>query len=245
MNLTFHIIKKDLRRMVWALAVWATCGVYLVISSKFGAQTMSVWDNLKIVAIFSYAMLSFALVAGIVQEDGLTESDVFWRTRPTSARRMLTAKLSLLVTLFLVVPLGTIFLSKYADSGKLELTFRDICYIVLMVMSLMLSSAAIASCTKDLVRYVLIGALCLIACTVLSAFLSRYTTPLPLKMRSTVGMARAVAVALLCLGISMLVIANQYLGRSKRLEVSQGLLAAAVIGSALISTFWNWDFLSR
>ena len=245
MNLTFHIIKKDLRRMAWALAVWAGCGLYLVLVAKAGVRDLSWWDNLRILAIGTYSIMTLMLIAAIVQEDGLTESDVFWRTRPTSAARLLTAKLGLLVPLFVLVPVGITLVSKWAASAGFHLTGRELGYLVLVSSSVMLSCAAVASCSKDLVRYVTLGALSVITCAVLTAWLSRFA-PLPAPgLRGVVGTSRAVAVLVLCLLMSAAMIANQYLGRRGRVSLTYGLLAGAVVGSALINTFWTWNFLSR
>ena len=139
MNLTLHIIRKDLRRMAWALAVWAVCGLYLVLSGKLGAKVGSIYEKMQIIAMFNYMMLTFALIAGIVQEDGLTESDVFWRTRPTAGRRMLTAKLSLLMPLFVFVPLPVFFVSKHSSPDAFDLKALELVYVVLACVTVLLS----------------------------------------------------------------------------------------------------------
>ena len=245
MNLTFHIIKKDLSRMAWALAVWATCGLYLLLSARFNQSFGTVSDKMVIVAIFTCLILSFALIAGIVQEDGLTESDVFWRTRPTSAARMLTAKLGLLVPLFVILPSLALMVSKYWSTGGVTLTIRESVYIFSVWLCVLLCCAALAACSKDLVRYVVLGALCLLVTSFLGAWLSRFGAPVPSKAVRFLVAARMAAVVILCLVLSSAVLANQYLGRRGRLAISYGLIAAAVVGSALINAFWTWDFLPR
>lgn len=240
MNLTFHIIKKDLRRMSWALAVWAACGLYLMLGAKLSIVDGSIADRLRIISIFVFAVMSFALVSGIVQEDGLTESDVFWRTRPTSAARLIAAKLSLLLPLFVLVPIFVIAVNK---SSVTTLTLRDFGYMGLSLLAVTLSCAAFASCSKDLVRCVTLAVLSVLVCSVLGSWLERYGTRLPRGVRVPAQGAKAVAALLLCIAMSSAVLANQYFG--KRLKLSFGFIGAAVIGAALILNFWTWDFLPR
>ncbi len=240
MNLTFHIIKKDLRRMAWALAVWASCGLYLVLCAQLSTMDGSIADRLKIVSIFVYTIMSFALVAGIVQEDGLTESDVFWRTRPKSAARLITAKLALLLPLFVLVPVFVIAVNR---SSVTALTPRDLGYMGLSFFGVTLSCAAFAACTKDLVRCVTLGVLCVVVCSVLGAWLERFGTHLPRGARVPAQGAKAVTALLLCIAMSIAILANQYFGR--QLKLSFVFIGVAVVGSALILNFWTWDFLPR
>ena len=240
MNLTFHIIKKDLRRMAWPIAVWAACGLYLVLGSKLSTMDGSIADRLKILSVMIYMIMSLALIAGIVQEDGLTESDVFWRTRPTSSARMITAKFSLLLPLFVLLPVLIVTLTKSAAS---TLTARDFGYMGLFFFGVTLSCAAFASCTKDLVRCITLGVLSVVVCSIFGAWLERFGAPLPRGVRVSAQGARAVAALLLCIALSCAVLANQYFWR--RLMLSFGFIGVAVIGAALILNFWTWDFLPR
>lgn len=238
MNLTFHIIKKDIRRMGWALAVWAACGLYLVIGAKLSTIDGSIADRLKILSVMIYMIMSLALIVGIVQEDGLTESDVFWRTRPTSSARMITAKLSLLLPLFVLLPVLVVAVTKPAAS---TLTARDFGYMGLSYLGVTLAFAAFASCSKDLVRGITLGVLSVVVCAILGAWLERFGAPLPRGVRLPAQDARAIAALLLCIAMSGAVLANQYFGR--RPKLSFGFIGVAVIGSAFILNFWTWDFL--
>lgn len=241
MNLTFHIIKKDLRRMAWALAVWGACGLYLAFGTRLTTLNGPVVDDrLKIVALFTYVIMTFALIAGIVQEDGLTESDVFWRTRPTSAERLIAAKFALLLPLFVLVPLLVIAVNKSAPT---TLILRDFGYMGLAFLGVTLACAAFAACTKDLVRCVTLGVLSVVVCSVLGAWLERFGAPLPRGMRVPAQGAKALAAFLLCIAMESAILANQYLGR--KLKLSFAFISVAVVGSALILNFWTWDFLPR
>jgi hypothetical protein len=104
MNLTWHIIKKDLRALRWPLLLWT-----LLIVMKLGAGALlltadgtegdswilSLDAAAKILAALE--VLSFILVAALVQEDPLVGTTAFWVTRPISGGRLLRAKLLTIV----------------------------------------------------------------------------------------------------------------------------------------------------
>jgi len=241
MNLIWHIIKKDLRRMMWILLTWAASGAYLIFYKNSQIQDLSLGDNLGIVALMTHAALNFALIAAIVQEDGLTQDNEFWRTRPISPGRLLMAKLGLILPTFvgllgLVILVQTwLFLSRFDHS--------DLFYIVPALTVVVLCCTAMASCTRNLGAFILGGVLCVMGVTMIGPWLVNmlHIAPLPVeemirvtmsKISVTFGLSGAAAIALLL---------NQYITR--RTTVSYGIVIATVTSIPLIEFFWSWAFI--
>jgi hypothetical protein len=112
MKLTWHIVAKDLRRMWPLLAGWLGLIAYRMFACSQLLQA-SGWD---VVAYQRHSMLitllsvvvgivSFLLAAGIMLQDPVTGSGMFWATRPISGRRLLTAKVAAVGGLLIGLPL--------------------------------------------------------------------------------------------------------------------------------------------
>ncbi len=116
MNLTGHIVTKDLRRLVGPWAGWmglvAVSIVWIRLVGADGANReitqMEAWIGTvgwvaQIVGFCLFA-LQVALVGALVLEDRTTGSDGWWMTRPVAGWRLLAAKLVTATALFVVAP---------------------------------------------------------------------------------------------------------------------------------------------
>lgn len=100
MNLIWHIVRKDFRRLRLPLALWL---VFMVLQmvwmlddfSRTGAgfPGFERVKNLSIIWSMIGACVGFVMAAWLVMEDNLVSTQVFWRTRPISRYRLLVAKL--------------------------------------------------------------------------------------------------------------------------------------------------------
>jgi hypothetical protein len=98
-NLHWHVVRKDARRLWLPLAVWA-----FLITSQHAAdwwlQHLPTGDRMKVEWMGWFAKMLFVLpvgigyvlAAGIVMEDPAVGSTAFWKSRPISGSRMLGAK---------------------------------------------------------------------------------------------------------------------------------------------------------
>lgn len=240
MNLVWHIIKKDLRRVSWVLVVWAVTGGYLLIYRKFDIVQRSAWDNLGIISLITFGALTLALIAAIVQEDGLTEGNEFWHTRPIAAGRMLAAKLGLILPLFILIP-AVVTLSQSWFYGT-RVSGSEVSYSMLMMGIIVLACAAMAACTKDLGRYFLGGILCIMGGVTLAEWMVSWFDfePMTKTEQMRIVISKMYATFGLCGVASVAMLANQYFTR--RTVVSIGIAFAAVVGIALIGSLWRWSF---
>ncbi|HUR60505.1 MAG TPA: hypothetical protein VM029_22470 [Opitutaceae bacterium] len=116
MSLVGHMVRKDARRLAWPLAAWIALMVLPTIVFRFVMPTfaahgeaglrelitmMNIWVRLLTVI---QLVLGYVLVAALVLEDPLGNSDAFWPTRPIGSGRLLRAKLATAALLFFAVP---------------------------------------------------------------------------------------------------------------------------------------------
>ncbi len=237
MNLILHVMAKDLRRLTWALALWAGAGVLAVVGMNVSGPPQSTLESLGLVAMFQFFGLSIALIAAIVQEDGLTESTAFWRTRPISGGRLLLAKLGLIGVLFVVIPVALGLLVRLAKRGAMFARPEDLGQPLLALVALVLVGMALASCCKDLGRYFLLWIVCWMSVGFGTVGFQWVKATLGYTV-SRVSKMRMEWIAVYVGLVAIAVLLNQYRGR--RFGLSVGLIVAGVVGAAAINAFWAW-----
>lgn len=223
MSLTGHIICKDVGRLKWLLLVWVCLGFYVLLTvagASIGPRFFFLGPVLGVVAFIA---LSVALVAWTIQEDEVTQTAAFWRTRPISPGRLLGAKLTFLITFFVVIPLIGI------SSGRQVALFSE---IAIMLLTYVLLLAAVASCTKDLGRYFLV----VLACYLVFGLIAGNFANLGL---SRVRISGTLATLLLATwaGSAVLILLNQYYRRS--IARSVGIVGAVFALNVVILIFVN------
>lgn len=240
MNLTLHIIHKDLHRMRWALAVWVLCLCYMLFQSRLQLGLGTLRDFLQLSAMMLSLVVGAGLIADIMQSDHPTLPEAHWRTLPISAGRLVTAKLILLLALFVILPVAAVLVrdglggvSSYRNLRHLH----EMGWALLILGAVNLSYAAVAACTKNVVHSLVLWLGLIFATVALSSYLSRFSPVLPREAYVRMGSEIPMAVLILSLVIALAVILNQYLRR--RVTVSVVLILVGTVGAALIGTMWG------
>ncbi len=241
MNLTLHLIRKDLFHFRWALLVWGASFAYLLLQANLtltGSVTLR--DYFQFVALLLFGLLSVGLIAEVMQEDHPNDSSGFWRTRPISPIRLLTAKLLLIGFLFIGLPLLAVWLKNRAPALQTVQSVREYCLIVLVLGSLVLSFAAAAVCTKSGAHSLLLWVTLIFSTATLAEFLGRFLPVLNRQMTAQMNSHTALAILFFSVVVSLAVILNQYLKR--QLAVSIILMVTGVVSTALIGTMWSYYY---
>ena len=114
MNLTLHLVRKDLRALRWPLLLWvAAClthlGLRLAQFARGDAAPMTpFWLRLETTARWDYTaliVLPVLIIPMLLHLDPLRGALAFWKTVPISRGRLLTAKLATLAAFFIALPL--------------------------------------------------------------------------------------------------------------------------------------------
>jgi hypothetical protein len=240
MNLVWHIIRKDVRRVAWVLLVWALTGAYLIAYKNMEIIQRSVWDNLGIVSLITHGALCLALIAAIVQEDGLNGVNEFWRTRPIAPGRILTAKLILVLTFFMVVPSLIVASQRILFAGRsVGFGWGDLLVPLALGVGV-LACAAVAACTKDLGQYFLGGLACLMLGYSLGFWFASLAPAELLQGQPALEVTKTRVIIIFALTgvVSAGVLSNQYFTR--RTALSTGAIAGTIVVLALVAAFWRW-----
>lgn len=245
MSVTWHIVRKDLFRLRWGFALWATLlGAYAAFASIQSNLDDGGYYSFLIVAwIFGtlfLPMFGIGLVMGVFSDDSANDSDAFWVTRPISGARMLAAKV---VVLLLLVPVPALVLLPWWVANGLTLS--------------QLASSAGATVGRQLSLF-----LFALPFAILSVTISHFVTSIVVAIVSfatLAGLAFWFSFAPtpaqqpvlgqffggLWIAASALVLANQYL--SRKTSRSLALFGAALalgLATLLIFKRWHWHEMS-
>src|ERR1017187_9135761 len=109
MNLTWHIIRKDLSRFRLPITIWALAGTIMLVlnmhrvwQEAFGGPVGQMIATFSGVAFF---LLGIALLGWFVQEDNVATPGAFWQSRPISGGQLLAAKASIAFVLLVFIPM--------------------------------------------------------------------------------------------------------------------------------------------
>jgi hypothetical protein len=247
MNLTWHIVKKDLRALKWPLVVWFTCiatklGVGVLLLTADGSEGATWFSQMDMLAkgLAVGELLSFVLVAALIQEDLMVGSTAFWMTRPISGGRLLCAKLVGIGGIFLLAPLVITlpwWIGCNYSPGEIAWAAAETFFLhALVVVAALLWSAV----TDSLGRFLMWSLITLVSTPMLTASLSYYfrskgSVPVPDIMSTRLLVAGAIGLV----GVAV-VLAHQYLTR--RTPRSIGLIGATLGLAVLVLAFWPWPW---
>jgi hypothetical protein len=238
MNLVWHIIKKDLRRLRLPISIWAVTGAIVLklnldSASWTHTQLPTTAQEAALLSTTAAFMLSVALLGWIVQEDSLANPGAFWQSRPISGKQLLAAK-SLLVFVLLV------FLPTLVDHACLRWQHSDLfsshAFIsfgsgLFSLTAIMLYGMAIAAATRDNGSFVL-GAIIAIG-----SYLGPPVAGILLN-HPAAPPASAIFTSIAVIGTGgAAALLNQYLRRRTRLTFV--ILGATIIVSMLVCQLWK------
>lgn len=231
MKLFLHQAKHELWQIGWGLLVWAAAGLYLAFSptNRGGAPLESISGMLlMLVSVMLVMLFGGALVAKTVQLDAPYDSSAFWRTRPLSSLRLLGTKLSVLIGIFVVLPL-IVAACKTSQSASL---WADLPRGFIGLLALVLANAALGAVTKDLGRY-LLGILALFfVSTIIQASAHYASRGANLRAQSRAGAGNIFIEGGFIILVSLAILIVQY--RFRRPWISYGLVVVGVIGFGLL-----------
>ena len=136
MYLTWHILRKDFTRLRLPLVVWSALQLIALVGPDVTWSLTSLTPEQIRFSIYLFAsvqalawLAAFDFAIRLIHEDSPMRADAFWRTRPVSGLRLLTAKLGglLLFTLLSATPslVTAAFCSSIsAAAALLELTLK-------------------------------------------------------------------------------------------------------------------------
>jgi len=233
MNLAWHIIKKDFSHNRLGILFWAASGIWAGLSGIDRAGNTLTSEELGIVCLITHGVLLLGLIASILQEDNVVDPEGFLLTRPMAPRRLLSAKLGLVLTLFVIVPL-LFFLARKSFEPAASWMPR-LGTIGLNLTFIVLGASAVAACCKNLSRYFLALFASLFCFGLLRLEFSSLIESTPFAMRVVLHETKLPLIALIFSGFWAGALYSIYYRR--RLLVAVCLIAVGVAGTALMSGY--------
>lgn len=239
MNLIWHIIKKDISELRWALAFWASCFAYLFFvqspAERFNEGDLQLF--LRFFTVMLLGLFSIGIIATLVQGDAPDDSRGFWRTRPISPLRLVSAKLLLVGALFVALPMLAVVTKEQMRAPTMMLAIKEYGLLAFVLASLTLSFASVAACTRNAAFSLLLWVALIFA---VAAAVERLSPALSGKVAGQMNVSRTWAMLGFSSATSLAIILNQYLRRQRTATI--WLLIAGTVGTALIGTLWSYYY---
>ena len=243
-NLTWHIVKKDIRQTAPAVATWLALVVAsalvvrlveMPVEVAMGGEVKS-WLNGMRVVVGSLAgaggVLGVLLVAQLVQEDSLVGTEATWRTRPIGRGRLLAAKLLGAAVMFIVAPVVVLTPIWLASGFSTRELAEAVGSVAAAQGAMIVLAGSVAAMTRDL-GYFVVG---LVGLALLLAV--RMAFPLDGSLAADVIVSRLVILTVFGVGVVVVAGGIQFLmGRTRwAWTMMMGGLVAVVAASVV----WPW-----
>lgn len=242
MNLIWQIIKKDLYQFRWSLVLWLACFAYIFFVQEKASFSgnVNLKDYFRLTSLLTIAVISCAMLIGIIQQDHPTDNRAFWRTRPIAAGRLMVAKLGLVFAIFVGIPLLTVMAGGWLQKLVLLQSFREYSLMILTLSSIALTLAAAAACTSNVAYALLLWLGVIFGSGTLAEIADRVSPKLTLGLSMRMNMQRSITLLAFSAVISLAIILNQYLRR--RFNTTVVLLIVGSVGSALMGVLWSYYY---
>jgi hypothetical protein len=200
-------------------------------------------DSLRVLTLFMVVGLAVAVMMAVIQADPPEDSQAFWRTRPIAPARMVAAKVTLLLALFVGAPFLVVLSGGWGQQLVLLHTWREHLVMLLVLGAAALSLMATASCTRTIGAGIALWVGVVFASGTVTDFVARYLPRLHLRPALHANQDRIISLLVFSVGVSLAILLNQYLRRSRVWSVA--LLAVGAIGPALIASLWTYYYFYR
>jgi len=251
MSQLMHILRKDVRRLRWLLALWLVLLIVRVLLAVNGAAAANesvaaglllqkLWDTMWVIEL----ILGALIVTQLVHEEPLVGFTPFWLTRPYVRTVLLREKLLFAAVVLIALPLiADLLMLSLFNAGPRALV-RAGATAVLGDAAWMLSLMVLAVLTSSLAAFVL-TALGLVAAAwtllaVLFGFFRIWTEPTGYTLPVAPDATPVVVMTGTYLCAAFSVVVYQY--HRRRWRVAAGLAVAGLAASVAMAAFWPWPF---
>jgi hypothetical protein len=242
MNVAWHIVRKDLARLKWILALWVVVligGLALAtIQAGLDADTYLPFHIAAQVVMSGFGpLITFGLVMGLLHDDPVADVDAFWITRPISGESLLAAKAIawILLGLLPVVVMLPFWLSHDFGWQLIASAAQQSLGTHFLIAIVALPFAVVSANGSKFVMHVILGAAGLGLLTLLTRLGNASGER---ASASELTQSKAWIIALLWFVAVLIVTLNQFLRRRSR-QSWMALAVAVAIGFA-VAKAWPW-----
>lgn len=252
MSQTLHIIRKDVRRLRWVLALWVgVLAGYVAVSVSSSTPAV---DTFQAQLLFREMLGAFALaqmllagliVSRLVHEEPLVGFNAFWLTRPYDTRVLTAAKLLFvgvgLIAVPLVGDLVTMVLFDARGAALLRGGSASAIASLIATLPLLVIAVLTPSFGAFVLTIVAIIAGLAMAFSVLAAVSMFFADDGPRYFPPAVPDATPlIMMSATFVAASLAVVVYQYLRR--RRIVGIGMTVAGLVATVTVPAVWPWSF---
>lgn len=245
MNLTWHLVRKDLRLLCLPLALWS--GLFLVriaicerllLQSGDASEVFNKLSTQAMTITFVIGLVNFSLAAMLVLEDAPVGSRLFWVTRPISGGRLLAAKGLAAVIAFVLLPIAIHLAWGLLAGVPLAELGHSVLRTAIFQSLVTLPCFLVAALTGQASRLLIWSLIVLVGVPVLLMTV-QYSIGKPDLSPGVLATRETLLVGWLALG-ALGAIVVQFLTRRTARSVA---IVVATMGLAVVGLFaWRWDW---
>lgn len=245
MNLTWHIVRKDLRRFWLPLSLLCAVtiirfgvGISLLATDAVDAEWF--WQKAAYANVLLGVGLfvTYMLAAGVIHEDSVATS-AFWQTRPISGSRLLAAKALGLVLMFGILPVLLSIPWWLGCSFGWPEILRAASETFLIQMAVVALALPWACVTGNYGRFLLWTVVAAVAWVSVAVMLLGHAISPGESVSPWVGATRLLVIALVAYAGSLAVAVHQF--TTRRTARSVALIVLAALAMAGVGRWLKWD----
>ncbi|MCP4155908.1 MAG: MFS transporter [bacterium] len=243
MQTWLSLIKKDIRYLKYPLLLWVVLLItYLPIKTLliYSMQGDFTFFALFQLMNFIKKALVVILVPLLVQTDPVVGDSPYWLTRPISWRDLFFAKISVIVLLFLALPLLGEFLRLMFNGLSVGLIFASLVPFAIRELGFILPIMLIAVITANFVNYVL-AAIIPLSVMLMMTFSPSLVSDLLGSSSQTQLFSKMLVLGIFIIAVACSAILYQYLSRKTVRTVTFSILGFLLI--PVLLNVWQLDFI--
>ena len=253
MNLTWHIVRKDLRRMALPVGIWLA--LQLVSTAAFGGMRMPsepyrlglpfTWAmTMQQMFLLAVVLLGFtgAVLAGfLAQDDSPAGTTAFWQTRPITGVRLMFAKIAGALLMLVVAPAAVLTIVWVGDGFSLRETWLAALEFMAWQIVFIVPALAIGAATSNLGRFLFTFG-CVVVVFAIGLLISASAWFQNASSNLELERSRAFAMVVVILMGALAVLRWRY----GSLRCRPAWILGATIAAMLVTSLrWSWDITAK
>jgi ABC-type transport system involved in multi-copper enzyme maturation permease subunit len=259
MNIVYHILRKDLRRVRVPLAVWLVLVAlsFALIGSAIkprDSEVQAFFLMLSYLVPLLQTVMLIVIIPLVIQEEPLAGTTAFWLTRPISRGTLLASKMIFILLVLVLPPFAAEMIVLGANGASAHYLALAVPEILIGNLTLITVVALISVVTTNFGRFAIFGGVLVISACLLEfaifwigifshSFMGATASDSshPVEYMFSLMATRWMVGEVLMIAAAAALIVHQYLKRWTTLTILLGVASLFVV--FMVANAWGWNFL--